>query len=86
MAKTTGSIIVAPDYRLAPEHVFPAQIDDTIDAIKYTFENFDELGIDKTKIVVTGDSAGGHLALVSALELTNYKLKGFELNFQNFAD
>ena len=78
MAEDTGTVVVAPDYRLAPEHLYPAAIEDCVEAVKYVFDNAEELNINNEKIVVTGDSAGGHLTLVTALNLigTDYQLKG----------
>ena len=80
MAEDTGTVVVAPAYRLAPEHLYPAAIHDCVDTVKYVFDHAEELNISKDKIVVTGDSAGGHLTLVTALDLVgqeSYQLKGF---------
>merc|ERR1712130_73237 len=78
MAHEAETVVVAPEYRLAPEHPYPAAIDDCLATVKYVFDHSQELNINPTKIVVTGDSAGGHLALVTALGLvgTEYKIKG----------
>ncbi|PTR24834.1 acetyl esterase [Rhodococcus sp. OK519] len=63
MAQTAGVPVVSVDYRLAPEAPFPAAIDDAIAALRWVTRGPEELS---RRIVVTGDSAGGNLAAVSA--------------------
>jgi len=53
-------------YRLAPEHPFPAALDDARAALTWTLDNADALGADATRVGIGGDSAGGNLATVSA--------------------
>ena len=60
-------IVISVDYRLAPEHKFPAAADDTITATKWVAANAGQLGIDAGHLLVGGDSAGGNLAAVVAL-------------------
>lgn len=60
-------IVISIDYRLAPEHKFPAAVDDAISAAKWIAANAKTLGIDPTRLMVGGDSAGGNLATVVAL-------------------
>jgi acetyl esterase/lipase len=62
-----GWVCVAMNYRLAPKHPFPAQIIDVKKAIAWTRENIASYGGDPSYLVVTGGSAGGHLAALAAL-------------------
>ncbi len=67
LAKELGCVIVSVDYRLAPETSYPGNIDDCYDALAWTFEHSDALGIDASRIGVMGESAGGGLAAALAL-------------------
>ena len=60
-------IVISVDYRRAPEHKFPAAVDDAITATKWIAGNAGQLGIDASRLMVGGDSAGGNLAAVVAI-------------------
>jgi acetyl esterase len=64
LARHTGALVVSVDYRLAPEHKFPACVDDAVAALHWAAHHGAEIGGDPARIAVGGDSAGGHLAAV----------------------
>jgi acetyl esterase len=67
LANRTGAVMISVDYRLAPEHPWPAAAEDVYAAVSWAVEHTDLLGIDAGRIAVGGDSAGGNLAAVAAL-------------------
>jgi acetyl esterase len=67
----SGCAVVAVDYRLAPEHKFPAAIDDAVAAYRWLAAEAVGIGIDPARIVIAGDSAGGNIAAVAARLLSD---------------
>jgi acetyl esterase len=68
LAVEAEAMVISVDYRLAPEHKFPAAIDDAIAATRWIADNAIQLNVDASRIVVGGDSAGGNLAAIAAID------------------
>ena len=67
LAEEVGAVVVSVDYRLAPEHPFPAAFDDVYAVVDYVAKNPGEFGVDVDRLAVCGDSAGGNLSAAVCL-------------------
>ena len=67
LALNLGVKVFFVDYRLAPKHPFPTAVEDSFESYRYISENADRFGIDKSRIALCGDSAGGNLSAVTCL-------------------
>ncbi len=79
MANEGGFRVISVDYRRAPEHKFPAALDDAVAALSWIAENASDIGVDANRIAVGGDSAGAALAAILAQMA---KGKGIEVDAQ----
>jgi len=75
LCEGSGCTVIAIDYRRAPEHPFPAAVDDALDAALWIQANAAALGVDQRRMALAGDSAGANLATVTALAM---KREGLE--------
>jgi acetyl esterase len=69
LANKTGAIVVSPDYRRAPEDVFPAAHDDVLTAYRWVVANAAQLGADPARVAIGGESVGGNMAAATCLQL-----------------
>jgi triacylglycerol lipase len=67
LAKTTGALVVAVNYRLAPENPYPAAVEDAYTALRWCHDNADKLGFPRDRIAVAGESGGGGVAAALTL-------------------
>lgn len=67
LAMTYGAVVVSPEYRKSHEAPYPAALDDCLAALNYLYEHAEEMNIDRKKIIVGGESAGGGLAAAVCL-------------------
>ena len=63
-----GFVAILPDYRLAPDHAFPAFVEDAASAVRWARDHAEDYGGDRDRIYISGHSAGGHSALMLALD------------------
>ena len=71
LAAKSGVMILSLEYRLAPEHPFPAAVNDALDTLLWLRSNANLMGIDENRIALGGDSAGGNLAAITAISARN---------------
>lgn len=69
ICKNLNCVVLAPDYSLAPEIKFPAQVFESVDTFLWMAENAEKFGYPKDKIFICGDSAGGNLAISATIKL-----------------
>lgn len=98
LTRETGALVVSVDYRLAPEDKFPAQHDDALAAYRWALANAAPLGGDASRIVLAGESAGGNLAVATAIAardgglpapvaiLAVYPVAGTDLNTPSYQE
>ena len=86
LSRQAGVRVVAIDYRLAPEYPFPAAADDALAAFRWAQEHTADLGADRSRIAVGGDSAGGNLAAGVAQAMRDGDGPAFQLLFYPWLD
>ncbi len=98
LARETGAMVISVDYRRAPEAKFPAQHDDALASYRWALANAASLGGDPAKVAIAGESAGGNLAIATAIGardagvplpvaiLSVYPIAGTDLNTPSYQE
>ena len=96
--RETGAVVVSPDYRLSPEHPFPAAFEDCYRTLQGVADSADDLGIDAARIALTGESSGANLAAACVIEardrggpaiclqVLNYPALGTDFDTESYRD
>ena len=71
LADETGATVFGPQYRFAPRRMWPGQFDEIMESIVYIYDNAEELGINKDKIIIAGDGTGATATYSAALQLAS---------------
>ncbi len=69
LARASGAVVVSVDYRLAPEDPYPAALDDCESVTRWVVDHADRFGVERTRVAVAGESAGGNLSAALTLRL-----------------
>lgn len=80
IAVETKALVLDVDYKLAPEYPFPIAYEEVYDLVKWAYNNAEMLGIDRDKIILCGNSAGGNIVAAVVMEVN--KTKEFKVRFQ----
>jgi len=84
LCRDSGVAVVSVDYRLAPEHPFPAAYDDAVAALRWVADNGEQIGVDRHLLSVGGDSAGGNLAAAVAIWARDQHAPPLRLQLLNY--
>ena len=84
LCETIQSIVVSVEYRLAPENPYPAQVQDCYEALVWMSKNASELGLDTDRLAIVGGSAGGGLAIATALMARDQEFPKLSFQMANY--
>ena len=84
LCETIQSIVVSVEYRLAPENPYPAQVQDCYEALVWMSKNASELGLDTDRLAIVGGSAGGGLAIATALMARDQEFPKISFQMANY--